>query len=436
MPKLDAPGERLLPRPKAESAALAPATAAGTRGSPDAGPEQRLSEALTAAGFQVEAVTLEPREVAVYVSQDTYRHPPRAVGRVARIVANRVPASVERITVVNLESGLETGRTRVWRHDLENADQYQGSAEEVWSNAELGRGDGRPEPGSYLSPQRYPSFDWSISPQLRQHVGGPDNFYFWQIWARLLGQVDLTRNLSVTGALGLDIANNLEGLELESNSQLPHVRSDIARYLKEGKNGIPRLEVDYLWQPAPEWYARASLGLLEEMYGGASGEVLYRPYNRRWALGADLNWVRQRDYDMLFDFLDYDVVTGHGTLYYDLPYFDLTAKVMAGRYLAGDVGVTLDMSRRFGNGITMGAFATFTDVSAEEFGEGSFDKGLYISIPLDLFFVRSRRGSAGFLWRPLTRDGGQTVAVGKRLYPLTADGTLGAMGRDWNRLLD
>ena len=32
----------------------------------------------------------------------------------------------------------------------------------------------------------------------------------------------------------------------------------------------------------------------------------------------------------------------------------------------------------------MGAFATKTDISAYEFGEGSFDKGIYFSIPLDI----------------------------------------------------
>ena len=53
-----------------------------------------------------------------------------------------------------------------------------------------------------------------------------------------------------------------------------------------------------------------------------------------------------------------------------------------GRYLAGDDGITIDFSKRFKNGFKLGAFATFTDVSSEDFGEGSFDKGIYVAIPL------------------------------------------------------
>ena len=59
-----------------------------------------------------------------------------------------------------------------------------------------------------------------------------------------------------------------------------------------------------------------------------------------------------------------------------------------------------------------GVFATFTDVPARVFGEGSFDKGFFVSLPLDLFFQRSTRRYANFLFRPLTRDGGQKVRDG------------------------
>ena len=64
----------------------------------------------------------------------------------------------------------------------------------------------------------------------------------------------------------------------------------------------------------------------------------------------------------------------------------------------------------------MGGWATFTDVSAEDFGEGSFDKGIYIKFPLDLFFVESRKDILTASWRPLTRDGGQKLIVGNQLY--------------------
>ena len=55
-------------------------------------------------------------------------------------------------------------------------------------------------------------------------------------------------------------------------------------------------------------------------------------------------------------------------------------KVSAGEYLAGDVGYTIEFSRSFVSGVQFGAFATFTDVTFEQFGEGSFDKGIFFNI--------------------------------------------------------
>jgi hypothetical protein len=63
----------------------------------------------------------------------------------------------------------------------------------------------------------------------------------------------------------------------------------------------------------------------------------------------------------------------------------------------------------------MGAYFTRTNVSAEQFGEGSFDKGIYVSIPFDAFFTKFSNDTATILWNPLIRDGGAKL---NRMYPL------------------
>jgi len=60
----------------------------------------------------------------------------------------------------------------------------------------------------------------------------------------------------------------------------------------------------------------------------------------------------------------------------------------------------------FHNGASMGVFATKTNVSAANFGEGSFDKGIFLTVPFDAFMPKSSMLRAAFNWRPLTRDGG------------------------------
>ena len=76
--------------------------------------------------------------------------------------------------------------------------------------------------------------------------------------------------------------------------------------------------------------------------------------------------------------------------------------------------------RRFDNGFVLGAYATKTNVSSKQFGEGDFDKGIYLSIPLDALLPRSSKFALGFAWSPLTRDGGARLGRSNTLYELTS----------------
>ena len=91
---------------------------------------------------------------------------------------------------------------------------------------------------------------------------------------------------------------------------------------------------------------------------------------------------------MRFGTLDYKNVTGHLNFYYrNYNRIPFDAKISYGEYLAGDEGITIDLSRSFANGTKFGIFASFTDVSTEQFGEGSFDKGIYFLIFFSLFEI-------------------------------------------------
>lgn len=69
----------------------------------------------------------------------------------------------------------------------------------------------------------------------------------------------------------------------------------------------------------------------------------------------------------------------------------------------------------------MGAYATKTNVSSQDFGEGSFDKGIYVSVPFDFLLPRSTRARANFAWNPLYRDGGARLARSYGLYQMTSE---------------
>ena len=112
------------------------------------------------------------------------------------------------------------------------------------------------------------------------------------------------------------------------------------------------------------------MGVLEEMYSGIGAEVLFMPLKTRWAVGATINTVRKRDFKKRFKLLDYRVTTGFVSLYYASPYYNYDFAVHLGRYLAKDKGATFEIRRTFDNGFSVGAFASFTNVSSNDYGEG------------------------------------------------------------------
>ena len=124
------------------------------------------------------------------------------------------------------------------------------------------------------------------------------------------------------------------------------MRSDIQNYLKEGKSfNLQRMQLQYMYSPINDVFARFDLGYLEEMFGGIGGEFLYRPFEENYSLGFSLHKVKQRGLSSdsvsrsMRQLLDIN-------FYYDFP-FGITSGVAVGKYLAGDKGLTLDLSRRF-----------------------------------------------------------------------------------------
>jgi hypothetical protein len=181
------------------------------------------------------------------------------------------------------------------------------------------------------------------------------------------------------------------------------------RYLNEGASGLDKLFIEGRDTYGRSIHYRGFAGILEEMYSGAGGEVLFWPTESRIALGASVAYVKQRDYNRRLGHLDYDVVTGHVSAYWASPFYKYDVAVHAGRYLAKDAGATLEVRRTFRNGWQVGAWATMTDVSSEDFGEGSFDKGFYFQVPLDAVFGGNTRSKFGTRMRPIQRDGGQRL---------------------------
>jgi hypothetical protein len=260
---------------------------------------------------------------------------------------------------------------------------------------------------------------FGVSPTYGQILGGPDGFLLFQAGVAGDFQLQLDKTSWVTGVLHARVVDNFDKFKYTAPSNLPRVRTYQREYVTSRRLTVPYLQWTHLGRLSENQFYMAYAGLLEPMFGGAGAEWMWRSAGSPLSLSVDMNRVRQRAFEQDFAFRDYEVTTGHATVRWNNPWRGVAVSASAGQYLAGDRGVTLDISRTFSNGVVMGALATKTNVSREAFGEGSFDKGLYLNVPLDVFLAKSTNVYANFLWKPLTRDGGAKLLRNPTLYGVT-----------------
>ncbi|WP_345420265.1 YjbH domain-containing protein [Halioxenophilus aromaticivorans] len=247
------------------------------------------------------------------------------------------------------------------------------------------------------------AFDIGLAPRIQ--LFDPDEPIRYGLAIGANTRVALPLNWVLNGSYTYLIDQNFDQSNRRSGSTLPHVRTDIVDYL----NDTDRLQTLYVEKrvSAKNTYSRVFGGILEEMFAGIGGETLYREYNSRLAFGVSYAWVAQREASSDFGLRDYNTFTGFLSAYWATPFYNYDFAVHIGQYLAKDKGATLEVTRRFNNGWEIKAWATKTDVSSEDFGEGSFDKGIGLTMPLNAIF--GSRKNTSLTIRPVQRDGGQTL---------------------------
>jgi len=378
----------------------------------------RVAAGLASQGLALEALALTRTTARLRLRNDLYDAEAQAIGRAARSLTQTLPPSVETITIVPVVNGLGLSAVTLRRSDLEALEAAPDGAWQSYVRAEIGEAVPSAAPRGDVAKGAYPRVSNRLRGYFAPSLFDPDNPLRADVGAELGFSYAPGPGVVFSGALRQPVLGNLGDSSRVSNSVLPHVRSDAALYSAEADLEVSYLTGEYFFRPGRNLYGRVTGGYLEQMYGGVSAELLWKPVNSRAAFGAELNYVRQREFDQLFGFRSYDVVTGHVSAYYDFGNGYL-GQVDAGRYLAGDWGATFSLDREFRNGWRVGAFFTLTDVSFEDFGEGSFDKGIRIQVPLSwLTGTPARRGFSTTI-RPLTRDGGARLNLRNRLYELT-----------------
>jgi hypothetical protein len=395
----------------------------------DATLTDRIRRGFATEGLLLDGIEIGDRSVRVRYTNTRFRSEAQAMGRANRILTQLLPGSVERIVLEPQQSGIPMSAATFQRSDIEALENTAGASQAIRDRVAIGDAGGR----DGLTPvPREDRFSWGVRPYLTFVLFDGDNPVQPDAGIELSAEYLITPNLVLSGAMRYRVTD-FEEYQGDAGPQILHpVRTDGDQYALDGQPGIERLTLAYYDRPGPNLYSRVTVGYLEPMFGGVSGEILWAPVDRNYAVGAEVNYAVQRDFDQLLGFQDYDIVTGHASLYYDFQN-GFQGQVDVGRYLAGDWGATFALDREFENGWRVGGYFTLTDVPFEDYGEGSFDKGIRVSIPLDYFIGTPSRRTFNNTLASLTRDGGARLQVDGRLYEQVRDGHLGDLDDSWGR---
>lgn len=397
---------------------------------PDSGraATSQLSAVLESDGIGLHGLILLGNRARVEIENRRYYTTAQAVGRTARILTATLPPEVDTFEIVPVIRGLAASEVTIRRGDMESLAFDLDNSWKSYARAEIEAGAAMTAP----LPGIYPRLDFGLAPYLEPNLFDPDDPVRADFGIELYGEAEPAPGLVFQGAVRQKVVGNLDESTRASDSVLPRVRSETNLYQKAGETALTHLTGAYFFKPGADLYGRVTAGYLEPQFGGLSAEVLWKPVDSDFAFGVEANYVKQREFEQGFGFRDYEVATGHASFYYD---FDngFEAQLDAGRYLAGDWGATFALNRTFDNGWKLGAFATLTDVPFDEFGEGSFDKGIRVTIPIDWVRGTPTRSRFAYTLRPLERDGGARLRVRDRLYDRVREAHRPDLQDSWGR---
>ncbi|MGJ8682809.1 YjbH domain-containing protein [Paraglaciecola sp.] len=375
------------------------------------------------AGFTVNDSIFDEEQITIYGQQISYRNYDEAVERVGRIVASESPESVKEINIVNTLGSVPIVETVINAKEFRKHATHQTlpvNLSSTYQRQEISQ-----ESVEAYAPSNTAGFYTGIETFWLQTFGNPEDFYLYQAGVLINGGYSFNGKSNVSGAIKVNLFENFDKFKFTTdtaNSTLPRVRTNAREYVSNRDVTLENLYLSWSDRIAPKIYAQVYAGYLESMFGGVGAEILYRPVNSNIAFGFDINYVQQRSYEDTFELYDYKTLTGHANIYWRpqfIPSTQLTFNI--GKYLAKDKGVTVDFAKRFDSGIIVGAYAAFTDASSKAYGEGSFTKGFYLSIPFDLFSLKPAKGQGRLPWIPIARDGGQALTRPSTLYNTTEE---------------
>lgn len=360
---------------------------------------------------------------------------PYQISVAAKNISARKKSDAKEISITPGILSLKGPTVKLIRSDLQSSSEKKyPSAEEIWHNTSFETKEDSKIPRPDEPSWPLGAFRFRLENQLSLSEEDKGTLYRTSFIAggRTADFFGLIDNFY---SLRLNLADNLKHLsKTRSQTTLP-VRSNEDIFAQQ-KISINTMFSAFTHSFRPDLHLSLLGGYLEEMYGGFGGEILYRPFDSRLSVGAESWLAFKRDplTDLNLGFNGDSLLTGHVNLWYDLPLWDVTAHLSAGRYLAEDIGGTIGLQKQFENGARLEGFVTLTNHSdTDPYGNAAQAyNGLRLSVPLGGYKYIPRNTDITLVAAPFGRNFGQRLENPLPLHEITQPFTLQHMAQHWD----
>jgi len=395
----------------------------------------QIRDAIVEAGFLDVRVYTCDKELTAEFENTRYLSNQKAAGRVLRILLYHSPKDSETLSVI-----LKRRRIHFLKVSFkpDHLDEYllgNISDEALGDLATVETISGDPYAGrqDFTATQESSSFhhQFGIKPDFTAFLNDPSGVFKFRVGIEPYLEQSLWKGTSFYTRYNIPFYSDITS----SNAPLPDaVRSDAWQYLGDYPT-FDRLMLDHTFKLSRRTFARLSYGYLEYMYAGAGGEILSFFGDGDLAVGIEGDWVRKREPETQMGLEDFTTHTILGNLYYKFRPFNLTFKIQYGRFMAGDVGWRLQLTREYDNGLEIGAWYSFTDTDdLTAFNQGYHDKGAFMRLPARMFSTYETRIKYNYAISPWTRDVAATVLHWKNLFDVGSDLMPAEFKSDLNQL--
>lgn len=401
---------------------------------------QELAYAFQEQGFDLYNIYLIPGECGqdslwMKIVNVRYREEADVRRRIEFVLAGLTPSNITTVTAVIEAEGVPVHEYRFRVEDLtryaagrlgENEFRVISPTREVSSTP-------KKYDAALLFQRRKPIWLLTFRPWFRSFLGSsrgkfkyevglalnPEGYLFDQIYYNICGTYTAKSSTC-----------DIDSQDFINPSRIINVRTDSILYNQSNSFHLDQAFLQKSWNIGQGWFSRLALGYFETAYAGVALEALYYPVHFNWAIGFSSATLLKRGYYGIGFQHKIRKLTSNGPIslpYIGLQYFvdfyyqykplNLDFKISAGQFLARDKGIRIEGGRTFRSGLRVGLWYTLTNANDHVNGSRYYDKGFSITLPLDLFLMKSSRTRLGYAMSAWLRDCGAISATGKQLYP-------------------